>query len=86
MTPLSWHVHGTDHKIVKLLLDNGADVNADFDKSVDSDDKITVTDVARDRVIQEEGRKNEDVEKTFNLLVKAGGLPYQELIKMHEEI
>jgi len=84
MTPLSWHVHGSDYKIVKLLLNNGADVNADFDKSVDSDEKITVTDVARERVMHE--GKNKAVQKTYDLLVEAGGLPYQELIKTHDEV
>ena len=28
MTPLSWHAYGGNYEIVQLLLENGADINA----------------------------------------------------------
>lgn len=119
LTPLSWHVRGSDPKVVKLLLDNGADVNAAFgdtidyniydddddddiddsDYNIDNDEKITAIDMAiehqnlyliyQDKVVMENGKTwFPAVEKTYSLLVEAGGLPYKELVKTqtHEEL
>ena len=46
MHPLSWNIYGGHLENVRLLLENGADVNADFD-SMDKNLPVTITDVAR---------------------------------------
>ena len=43
MMPLSWHTWGGNVDIVRLLLDEGADINADFDFSIESNAKVTGT-------------------------------------------
>mmetsp|Transcript_26109 Transcript_26109/g.52924 ORF Transcript_26109/g.52924 Transcript_26109/m.52924 type:complete len:235 (-) Transcript_26109:1817-2521(-) len=49
MHPLSWNVYGGNADIVRLLLDGGADVNADFDLYPDGSPNqvvVTVLDIA----------------------------------------
>lgn len=43
MHPLSWNVYGGHHESVKLLLESGAQVNADVDSGDGA--KITVLDI-----------------------------------------
>ena len=43
MMPLSWHIWGGNVDIIRLLLDAGADINADFDFSMESNAKVTGT-------------------------------------------
>lgn len=76
MTPLSWHVYGGNYDIVSLLISHGAEINADFDKSVESSEKITATDIASNF-----GRKNEsdDFTKTLDLLISKGGRKYADM-------
>jgi hypothetical protein len=50
MHPLSWNVYGGHYKSVILLLDAGADIDADFDKSMEEDIKLTVLDVAEEAI------------------------------------
>jgi len=48
MTPLSWHTWAGNLEIIKLLLENGAAINDDFDHRAPTSDsvtKITVMDV-----------------------------------------
>lgn len=79
MTPLSWHAFGGNHEIVKLLLDNGANVNADFDHAIGSDIKITATDVASNLVAQIGEDGSDDFKKTLLFLLQKGGKKYAEL-------
>lgn len=76
MTPLSWHAYGGNYEIVELLLNNGAEVNANFDFSVDSPVKLTATDIAMN--ISKEGESNHFT-KTLDLLVSKGGKKFMEL-------
>ncbi len=81
MTPLSWHAYGGNYEIVKLLLDNGADVNSDFDYQFGSDKKITATDVAFN-LASEYGKNSEEPNPfsiTLELLLQHGGKKYEDL-------
>lgn len=82
MHPLSWNVYAGHHEIVELLLDNGARINDDFDLRANSDEKVTVLDIAE----QLSGGKEDDdsseptpFEKTYELLLKRGAKKYKEL-------
>ena len=88
MTPLSWHTFGGNYDIIKLLLENGADVNADFDeKNGNTFNKITVTDVALQMIGAHSGSSLSDTyDKIFKLYVEYGGKPYNALQEDHEEL
>eukprot|EP00586_Coscinodiscus_wailesii_P018181 CAMPEP_0172517594 /NCGR_PEP_ID=MMETSP1066-20121228/286342_1 /TAXON_ID=671091 /ORGANISM="Coscinodiscus wailesii, Strain CCMP2513" /LENGTH=150 /DNA_ID=CAMNT_0013299675 /DNA_START=239 /DNA_END=691 /DNA_ORIENTATION=+ len=45
MHPLSWNVYAGHSDVVDVLLEAGADVNADFDLSDSSDERVTVLDI-----------------------------------------
>ena len=80
MMPLSWHTWGGNVDIIRLLLDAGADINADFDFSFESKAKVTATDVAAQFVASQDpnGEKDNFVE-TYELLTQHGGKKYEEL-------
>ena len=80
MTPLSWYTYGGNYEIVKLLLDNGADVNADFEYVFGSNEKITALDVIL-RLLEHHGDKEEPDEftATKELLISRGGKKFAEL-------
>lgn len=77
MHPLSWNVYGGHVENAKLLLENGADINAHFDSMVDSDQSVTVTDVALKLVEVEEG--DQRYEKMLSLLRSHGGKTMEEM-------
>jgi len=79
MMPLAWHAYGGNHKIVRLLLDNGADVNLDFD--LDAKRKATVTDVLEILVVKQKDpdAPPDEFETTHELLLSRGGKKYSEL-------
>mmetsp|Transcript_7777 Transcript_7777/g.22888 ORF Transcript_7777/g.22888 Transcript_7777/m.22888 type:complete len:178 (-) Transcript_7777:304-837(-) len=96
MHPLSWNVYAGHHEIVDMLLNGGARVNDDFDLRPDSDEKVTVLDIA-ERLSSAAGSndggegKAESDEKptpfdiTWELLLKRGAKPYKELHQSVEE-
>lgn len=78
MHPLSWNVYSGHHEIVQLLLDGGARVNDDFDLRAESDEKVTVLDIAEKLVTGEtESSEPTPFEKTLDLLVKRGAKKVQ---------
>ncbi len=82
MTPLSWHTYSGNYPIIKLLLDNGAEINADFDAKQGEDIKYTIMDVAEGLVGQQaaDEQNNEDkFMRSFLEIEKRGGVKYAEL-------
>lgn len=77
MHPLSWNVYGGHVDNVKLLLENGANVNADFDSMVDKAESVTVTDVALKLAEVEEG--DQRFKTMVSLLRKYGGKTMEEI-------
>ena len=77
MHPLSWNVFGGHVENVRVLLENGADVNVDFDSMVDKEQSVTATDVALQLADVEDG----DIrfEKMLSLLRKHGGKTMEEI-------
>ena len=76
MTPLSWNVYGNHVENCKLLLEYGADVNADFDQAhKGKKEKITVLDLFQ---LISQGAKEEFV-ALQELLTKYGAKTYKEL-------
>lgn len=80
MHPLSWNVYGGHLENVRLLLENGADVNADFD-SMDKKQPVTITDIAL-QLANVEG--NEKFEKMVSLLKNYGGKTMREIQESSE--
>lgn len=82
MTPLAWHTYSGNADIVNLLLDNGAEINADFDASY-REAKVTAFDIISTIVSQ--SSKDASIEGKFmNTLVSLknrGGKPYHLLEK-----
>lgn len=82
MTPLAWHTYSGNAEIVNLLLDNGAEINADFDASY-REAKVTAFDIISTIVSQ--SSKDASIEGKFmNTLVSLknrGGKPYNLLEK-----
>lgn len=76
MTPLSWHVYGGNYDIVKLLISHGAEINADFDDSLESSLKITATDIASNLWRKDE---SDDFTRTLDLLISKGGKKYADM-------
>lgn len=74
MNPLSWHVYSGNDEIVKLLLDNGADINMEFDLNEEKQ-KATVMDVSL--LLMESSP--EYFGKTHELLISSGGKRFDEL-------
>lgn len=84
MHPLSWNVYGGHYESIKLLLENGAEVNADFDSGDGS--IITVLDVNSKFLDTSSGDGEpsphaEIYEKIQALLLKHGAKTYAELQK-----
>ena len=76
MTPLSWNVYGNHVENCKLLLEYGADVNANFDQAhKGKKEKITVLDLFQ---LISQGAK-EEFKELDALLTKYGAKTYKEL-------
>ena len=80
MHPLSWNVYGGHVENIRLLLQYGANVNADFD-SMDQRGPVTALDVAmqltnvekgQDRFVQVEALLRDHGGKTMKELLSAG--------------
>eukprot|EP00592_Proboscia_alata_P003169 CAMPEP_0194374882 /NCGR_PEP_ID=MMETSP0174-20130528/23354_1 /TAXON_ID=216777 /ORGANISM="Proboscia alata, Strain PI-D3" /LENGTH=176 /DNA_ID=CAMNT_0039154747 /DNA_START=150 /DNA_END=680 /DNA_ORIENTATION=- len=81
MHPLSWNVYGGHFENVVLLLEGGAEINADFDYIVGADaetKKVTVLDIAEQVV--DDGR--DGFQQTYELLVSKGGKKWVDLDKV----
>lgn len=80
MMPLSWHAWGGNVDIITLLLDAGAEINADFDFSLESGAKVTATDIAAQFIASRDpnGERDSFVD-TYELLTQRGGKKYEEL-------
>mmetsp|Transcript_19979 Transcript_19979/g.20295 ORF Transcript_19979/g.20295 Transcript_19979/m.20295 type:complete len:82 (-) Transcript_19979:405-650(-) len=81
MHPLSWNVYGGHFENVVLLLEAGAEINADFDYIVGADaekKKVTVLDIAEQVV--DDGR--DGFQQTYELLVSKGGKKWVDLDKV----
>lgn len=80
MAPLSWHVYSANIEIVRLLLDNGAEINLDFDLD-ESGKKGTVLDVSN--LLTKSKDLKKDSEDRFvmvhKVLVERGGKTYSSL-------
>eukprot|EP00978_Attheya_sp_CCMP212_P041209 scaffold233258_cov55-Attheya_sp.AAC.2 len=80
MHPLSWNVYGGHYKSAILLLDAGADIDADFDKSMEEDIKLTVLDVAEEIASQQTDQTEQNsFVQTSKLLKARGAKKYSEL-------
>jgi len=82
MTPLSWHAYGGNVEIISLLLDNGAEINADFDYSPENNFKVTATDITQ--IISGPSSGTEDDSSnpfriSYDLLRFRGGKTFEEL-------
>ena len=65
MHPLSWNVYGGHLANIELLLDNGADINLDFDSMMDNE-PVTSLDVLRELLKNEAGDERfVAIEKVF---------------------
>ena len=80
MTPLSWHVFAGNFDIVRLLVDNGAQINLDFDLD-ESGKKATVMDVSTLLTDSKDSQTDKDdpFVKVHELLINRGGKKYEEL-------
>jgi|AntRauTorckE5430_2_1112549.scaffolds.fasta_scaffold02739_4 ankyrin repeat protein len=83
MTPLAWHTFAGNVSIVNLLIDDGANINADFDASHEPGIKITALDVAQGLI----GKKKDDDSnvddkfmQTYLALQKKGGKTYSQIV------
>ena len=79
MHPLSWNVYGGHYDNIELLLQHGANVNADFDLKAGDDTIITVLDVNLKFMEGEPSPHQELYEKINALLRKYGAKRYEEL-------
>jgi hypothetical protein len=82
MHPLSWNTFYGRHEIIELLLQYGADVNADIDfKDGDYEKKTVVLDVVEQILMGggEDKEENERFVQTRNILVKHGAVRYATL-------
>jgi len=85
MMPLSWHAWGGNVDIIQLLLDNGAEINADFDYSSGSNARVTATDIVSMVVGSSSGEEDDSTPETklfflsYELLRSRGGKTYEEL-------
>ena len=80
MHPLSWNVYGGHYKSAILLLDAGADIDADFDKSMEEDIKLTVLDVAEEIASQQTDKTDQNsFVQTYTILKERGAKKYSEL-------
>ena len=77
MTPLSWNVYGNHVENCRLLLEHGAQVNADFDYTSSQTGKLTVTVLDIVHMISR-GAKDE-FEEMEELLLKYGAKTFKEL-------
>ena len=81
MHPLSWNVYGGHYENIKLLLENGAEVNAD----VDSGDGAVITVLDANLKFldpqSDPGPYKERNEKIHKLLLEHGAKIYAELQK-----
>jgi ankyrin repeat protein len=75
-TPLIWHTYRSNHKIVRLLIEKGADVNANVDAIGTPDLKITALDVAQ--AISRKQNMDENSMQTFITIRQAGGVTYKQ--------
>jgi hypothetical protein len=82
MTPLSWHVYAGSYETVKLLLDNGAEVNMVFDLD-ETRKQVTVRDIssqlAKSKDDNEEPDPSDVFVKTHELLISREAKIYSEL-------
>lgn len=76
MHPLSWNVYGGHVDNIKVLLENGATVNLDFD-SMDNRGPVTSLDVAVQLVENESG--DDRFQRIESLLRQHGGKTMKEL-------
>ena len=83
MHPLSWNVYGGHLENVRLLLENGADVNADFDSMGKKEERqpVTITDIAL-QLANVEG--DERFGKMVSLLKRYGGKTMREIQESEE--
>jgi len=77
MHPLSWSTYYGRYELITLLLESGADVNADFDigkTESGAAEAATVLDVVEQilMTLDDEGDEKERFLQTRNVLVKAG--------------
>lgn len=77
MHPLSWNVYGGHYENVKLLLEYGAEVNADVDDG--KGNVISVLDANAKFLGGEPGPYTERSEKIQKILLKYGAKTYDEL-------
>ncbi len=83
MHPLSWNVYGGHLANIELLLDNGADVNLDFDSMIDNE-PVTSLDVLRELLKNEAGDERfVAIEKVF---AKHGAKTMKEVLQSKEEL
>ncbi len=78
MTPLAWHVYAGNLDIVRLLLDNGADINLEFDLD-ESGKKGTVMNVSTmlNKSKDPQNNKDDPFVKVHELLIERGGKTYE---------
>lgn len=77
MHPLSWNVYGGHIDNVRLLLENGADANLDFDSMTEDKIPVTAMDIALELQKVEEG--DDRFAKLDELLRKYGAMTVKEL-------
>ena len=78
MTPLSWHTYSGNTDIVELLLDNGANINDEFDLS--KTEKATVLDIST--LLTKDNKPDDEPDafaKTHALLLSRGAKKFHEL-------
>jgi len=78
MHPLSWNVYANHYDNCQLLLEHGADVNADFDLVIQQDKTREVVTVLNIIHRMKEGG-NHDFDKLEKLLLKHGAKTWKEL-------
>jgi ankyrin repeat protein len=84
MHPLSWNVYGGHVENVKLLLEHGADVNADFDSMSKDKNPVTAMDIALQ--LQKVEAEDTRFEKVQKVLEKFGGKTISQLEEGNEEL
>lgn len=77
MHPLSWNVYGGHIDNVRLLLENGADANLDFDSMTEDKIPVTAMDIVLELQKVEEG--DDRFAKLDELLRKYGAMTVKEL-------